>query len=88
MFNSDEPTHLADMEHKSAPNKQHPPAAINGDNHNWKDNLNLPEKDHRFKTSVSLRILILLRDVRFCLMIKLLIVMSVSCMISQTKVYS
>lgn len=39
------------MEHKSAPNKQHPPAAINGDNHNWKDNLNLPEKDHRFKTS-------------------------------------
>jgi len=39
------------MDHKSAPNKQHPPAAINGDNHNWKDNLNLPEKDHRFKTS-------------------------------------
>jgi len=39
------------MDHKSAPNKQHPPAAINGENHNWKDNLNLPEKDHRFKTS-------------------------------------
>lgn len=39
------------MDHKSAPNKQHPPAAINGDNHNWKDTLNLPEKDHRFKTS-------------------------------------
>ncbi|XP_063689479.1 probable ATP-dependent RNA helicase ddx6 [Bolinopsis microptera] len=40
------------MDHKSAPNKQqHPPAALNGDNHNWKDNLNLPEKDHRFKTS-------------------------------------
>jgi len=40
------------MDHKSAPNKQqHPPAVVNGDTHNWKDNLNLPEKDHRFKTS-------------------------------------
>lgn len=40
------------MEHKSIQSKQTPPLVVpNGDSHNWKDNLNLPEKDLRFKTS-------------------------------------